>query len=106
MRTLRILELAEVMIDKLGGKKKINIEFIGKYDGEKLHEEIMSTDEVSHTAELDDFYIILPQISDLGIKNKFKNRHLARNPVIKSNDSVHMSKKEISKLLDDIEGKK
>lgn len=102
MRTLKIFDLAETMIEKYGNGKKIKIEFIGKYDGEKLHEEIISPDEEPHTIEMENYYIILPQISALGFKIKFTNSRIAKNPVWISNKNNHMSKIEISKLLDSL----
>jgi len=65
MNALRILDLAEVMIEEFapkGGYKpeSIRIEKVGIRPGEKLFEELMTQDEVSRCFESEDLYVILP----------------------------------------------
>lgn len=103
MRTLKVVDLAGAMIERYNSGRKIKIEFIGKYEGEKTHEEIMSEEEISRAVELDNLYVIFPLIDSLGIERKHKSAKDIRNPVRVSNEGSHMSKKDINKLLESIE---
>lgn len=103
MRTLRVIDLAEVMIKMYSLGRKIEIEFIGKYEGEKIHEEIMSEEEVSRAIELDDLYVIFPLIDSLGFERKHKNVEAVKNSVRVSNKNSHMSKDGIRRLLEMLE---
>lgn len=65
MPTIRIADLARVMIDELAPRygrrpEDIQIRFIGSKPGEKLFEELLSEEEVRRTVELPDFFAILP----------------------------------------------
>lgn len=99
MRTLKVTDLATVMIKEYGPKKKFEIVTIGKCEGEKLHEEIMSKEELSRTVELDNIFAILPLIDNMQIDRKYKNTKAIKHPVITSDNSPHMSKSDIKELL-------
>lgn len=65
MPVIRIQDLAEVMIQELAPQyghkaKEIKIEIIGVKAGEKLYEELMSSEEVRRTLELDHYFAVLP----------------------------------------------
>lgn len=67
MPTVRIVDLADVMIEELAPKAgfrkdEIKIKNIGVREGEKLHEELIAKDESSKIFETDDMYIIVPNI--------------------------------------------
>jgi FlaA1/EpsC-like NDP-sugar epimerase len=69
MPALRIVDLAEVMIEhyaqKFGFKpEEITIKFIGKRNGEKLFEDLMTEDEADRAYERDDMFIIVPHSLD------------------------------------------
>ena len=60
------MDLAEVMI----GDRDINIEFIGIRPGERIHELMISEEEISRTIKKGDYYVIrpiLPEIQGLEI---------------------------------------
>ena len=61
MPVVRIQDLAEVMIEELAEKpEKVKIEIIGCKPGEKLYEELMSDEETRRTAELPNYFSVLP----------------------------------------------
>lgn len=65
MPTIRIQDLAEVMIEELAPKyghapADIGINVIGKKPGEKMYEELMSDEEVGRTMELEKYFSVLP----------------------------------------------
>lgn len=103
MRTLKVTDLANVMIEKYGSERKIEINTIGKCEGEKIHEEIMSEEESSRAVELDNIYAILPLIDNMQIDRKYKNTKAIKHPVIASDNGPHMSKTDIKELLESLE---
>ena len=62
---LKLIDLAEVTIQKVCEKEKIDpksikIKNIGLRPGEKLYEELMSEDEADKALDIDDMYVIKP----------------------------------------------
>lgn len=107
MPALKIIDLAQVMIHDLSltqglKPKDIKIQFIGKRNGEKLYEELMSEAETIRALENDDMYIILPEILPFGGPLDYNMAKIFKKTAI-SNFSSHntrlISKKEISILL-------
>jgi FlaA1/EpsC-like NDP-sugar epimerase len=67
MPVLRIVDLAEVMIEELAPKcgrrpSDIQIEIVGTRPGEKLYEELLNDEETRRTVETSDFFVILPAL--------------------------------------------
>jgi len=72
MPACKITDLAEVMIEELGGTSKLKE--IGIRPGEKLHEDLISEFEAKDTIVFDDhYYLILPQQDINGLEAKFKD---------------------------------
>jgi len=65
MHAVNILDLAEVMIDELAGNKDVFIQEIGTRPGEKLLEELMTSEEARRAFELENHYVIVPALADL-----------------------------------------
>lgn len=66
MPAMRILDLAEVMIEQFAPKfgrspKDIKIKTIGKRNGEKLYEELVTEEDAERACECEDMIIIHPQ---------------------------------------------
>lgn len=66
MPAFRIADLAEILVEihapRFGYKaEEIPVQIIGKRDGEKLDEELMTGDEAEHAYENDAMYLIAPQ---------------------------------------------
>jgi UDP-N-acetylglucosamine 4,6-dehydratase len=67
MPAIRITDLAEVMIRELAPRSghdpsSIRLEIIGKREGEKLSEELMTEEEAERAYESDEMFIILPKV--------------------------------------------
>ena len=90
----RILDVAKVLI----GEKGTPIEFSGVRPGEKVHEILVSEDEVPRTTERDGYYIIHPIIPELSLK-------IAKPALQKefSSDQALMDTTTLTKLLLDSE---
>ncbi|MFX1256282.1 MAG: polysaccharide biosynthesis protein [Promethearchaeota archaeon] len=109
MDAIKIIDLIEVMIEYYAEiyKKKsdrIQIREIGLFAGEKLYEELFSIEESQRTYEIDDMYIILPQITEVSTAidiNKYPNiKKFDFKDPFNSKDSPLLSKEEIKELLD------
>ena len=61
MPVVRIKDVAEVMIRELAANPDdIEIRVVGSKPGEKLYEELMNDEETRRTAELEDYFTVLP----------------------------------------------
>ena len=65
MPVIRIIDLAEVMIEMLAPRYghdpgKIELKFIGAKPGEKMYEELMSHEETTRSMELQEMFVTLP----------------------------------------------
>ncbi|MCK4270314.1 MAG: polysaccharide biosynthesis protein [Methanogenium sp.] len=66
MKAVRISDLAEAMIEYFAPKyeykaDEIKIEVVGDRDGEKMHEELFSANEVKNVYEDNESYVVLPE---------------------------------------------
>lgn len=102
MRTLSVMDLADVMVEKFASGRDIGRRFVGKGETEKIHEHIMSQEEFSRAIELDDLYILFPLVDHLNGKREYENAKDIQDPVIVSNGGERMKKKEIKKLLEQL----
>jgi FlaA1/EpsC-like NDP-sugar epimerase len=104
MKALRIIDLAEVMIQELSPKygykpSEIKIKFIGVRPGEKLSEALVTEEEANHITEKDGMFVIRPGI--------VTPHHITKEPVSRQlspreYDARHaklLTKEEIRKLL-------
>lgn len=100
MRTLKITDLASSMISRYANGKEIKIIIAGKTEGEKIHEEMMSEEELSRAVEMENLYIIFPIVDHAGVRNKYQEAKKIENPVIASNMGEFLSQEAIDKLLE------
>jgi FlaA1/EpsC-like NDP-sugar epimerase len=85
-----VMDLAEVMI----GNKNIDIELIGIRPGEKIHEILISEEEISRTVKQGKYYVIRPILPELrrAVNKPALNKEL-------SSANQKMSKKELRAFL-------
>ncbi len=100
MRTLKIIDLAQAMINRYADGKEIKMIITGKKEGEKMDEEIMSDEELARTIEADNLYIIFPTINYSSVRSRYQNARPVENPIIASNMGRYMSQQEINQLLE------
>lgn len=101
MRTVRLVDIARAMEKKYCRGRAIEMVIKGRGEGEKIHEEIMSEDELRRAKELGDMYVIFPEIDYYHISKKYKNASAIKDPVIRSNMGRYMDIKQIGKLLEE-----
>lgn len=98
MPVIKVQDLAECMIEELaiqyGHKPEdIEIKVIGCKPGEKLYEELMSSEETRRTCELEDYFAVMPALG-----NMYKNLHYDYSGKI-SNSITNPYNSEIEKPL-------
>jgi UDP-glucose 4-epimerase len=89
--SFNVLDLAQIMI----GKKDIDIEFTGIRPGEKIHEILISEEEIARTIRRGDYYIIHPILPELCPAKKIKS---SLKKELSSADKV-INKKELKDFL-------
>ncbi len=108
MVAVKIIDIIEVLIEFFAKKynkvvEKIRIEEVGMFVGEKLYEELFSIEESKRTYEMDCFFIIIPQITEVSIKiDLSKYPHIKRfdeNNPFDSKEEHLLSKNEIKIFL-------
>ena len=105
MNALKIIELAEVIVEELAprhGKdpKSIQYEIIGLRPGEKLHEPLITGEEARYMTETDDMFILHnPALIQYGVDVPVNTKGGSFN--YNSNEMRHLSKEEIKRLLND-----
>lgn len=92
MPALRIIDLAEVMIEELAPRcghkpSDVAIEVIGAKAGEKLYEELMNEEEVRRAVELADYYVITP-----ALRSMFREIDYAYPGTVRRPDSPYNSR--------------
>lgn len=97
MPTCRIIDLAEVLMQHF--KKKVNIIETGSRPGEKLHEVLVSHNEIEDTVVYnEEYFVVLPEINIPGVKERYSNCQSLSASSYSSNDNL-MPHEEIKQLL-------
>lgn len=108
MDTVKIIDLINVLIEFFREKhnkvsEQIQIKEIGMFAGEKLYEELFSVEESERTYEIDNMYIIIPQITEVSTKidlNKYHNiKKFDQSKPFNTKDGPFLSKKEIKEFI-------
>jgi FlaA1/EpsC-like NDP-sugar epimerase len=98
MPALRIGDLAKAMINELAPQygynpKSIKLNIRGKRAGEKIYEELLTTDEAINASETEDMFIITP-----AAKNR-KSRRTSAKEYRSDQDGILLTKEEIKEIL-------
>lgn len=91
LKSFNVMDLAEIMI----GDRKIDIQFIGIRPGEKIHELLISEEEISRTTKKEDYYVVRPILPELRL-------HEVSKPVLSkelSSADRTISKKDLKNFL-------
>ncbi|NQU98276.1 polysaccharide biosynthesis protein [Candidatus Woesearchaeota archaeon] len=102
MKSLRIIDLAEVMIEELAPKhgfktKDMNIKKIGVRPGEKISECLITKEETNHLKELRDMFVLRSSIITPGFVSEYKSKRSYEE--YDSANLRQLTKGEIRKLL-------
>ncbi len=103
MPVVRMSDFTDIMLELFATeemRRTIKTEIIGAQPGEKFYEEIMTDEEATRAVELDDMFILKPQVPDL-FETEFKYPGQRKPSVSKytSDDDVPISKDELRNLL-------
>lgn len=93
-----IEDLIEVMLKNVP-KEKHAIEIIGIRPGEKIHEVLVSNAEAVRTVEMEDYYVILPQIFIGAVEEKYRAYKRLNEFRYASDTTRRMSKEELRDVL-------
>lgn len=80
MKKRPIVEFAEEVAAQHGKGKKVRFKFIGLRPGEKLHEDLLTAEELTHTVETKTMYIILPEKLVAGAERRGSQRYPGAKP--------------------------
>jgi len=94
MPVIRILDLANAMIEIYKDKKIIGINEVGARPGEKLYEELMSSEETQRAIELSEYFCILPAFEQKHVKAKRKYPKIINKQV--NNPYISQKEKKLS----------
>lgn len=93
-----INDLVQVMSGDLPISRRKKI-IIGSRPGEKIHELLVSKAESSRTVEMDEYYIILPQIPIPAVEKKYKDKKRLSAFSYGSDTTRRMEKSELASVL-------
>lgn len=98
MPAIRLIDLAQVMIEQLSGNygidpKSVKIKIIGKRAGERLHEELLTSEEASQVIDEERLMIVK---SNVGENDESR---LIRKEVYTSKNADRLNKEQIEELL-------
>ncbi|MDO8740188.1 MAG: polysaccharide biosynthesis protein [Candidatus Woesearchaeota archaeon] len=103
MPSMRIKDIAEVMISELAGNRKIQIKLIGPKPGETLYEELMTDEEARQIIELEDMFVLLPKIIqkelDINFTKHYPKPKAISESLYVSNKAQLIGKEEIKVML-------
>lgn len=108
MPTFRVGTLAEAMVEEYASKfgytsGEIEIDVIGARPGERVHEKLISMDESAQARELEDMYVILPQIDVSGYEEVNYSQADLVDGEYTSAGTEHLSKDQIIDFVESIE---
>ena len=94
MPALRVVDLAQVLIDELSPKEKIEIIYTGERPGEKLHEELMTREESPMASESESMYILRPLTRRKAPYNGSRKIYSTETTPLMSKDEIRQFLKE------------
>lgn len=100
MKSMSLRTLVEVFKDVFAKKSPFDVRVIGSLPGEKLHEELVTFEETARLWEIDDFYVIAPNISDWN-PSRIKNREKVNLEYYASGEGTFYDFKTLKKVVID-----
>jgi len=87
------------LVDVMTEGKKVKVKNIGIRPGEKIHEVLVANFEGPRTVQMDEYYLILPQIKIDVIEKKYKTNKKLGNFKYASDTTKRMTKNQLKKAL-------
>lgn len=105
MPAFRVGTLAKAMVEEYAPRvgynsEEIGIEIIGARPGERVHEKLISADECDQARELENMYVILPQIDAAGYDAVNYSDAVIVDGEYTSAEAEHLSKEGLVKLIE------
>lgn len=97
MKALRILDLAEVLIEEIN--PKVKVEIIGSRPSEKIYESLMTDEEAKEVEFQENIFVLHPTINVPHFVEKRKVNKVLDRSVYISSEAEMMTKEEIRKML-------
>ncbi|OGF28136.1 hypothetical protein A2477_03760 [Candidatus Falkowbacteria bacterium RIFOXYC2_FULL_47_12] len=101
MPVVKILDLAKVLLSLKKENKGIQIKIIGKKNGERLHEKLLTAEEAENALETKDMFIIIPR-EKLALQKSehlYQGAALTKRKEFYSKNERKLTVKEIQKML-------
>jgi FlaA1/EpsC-like NDP-sugar epimerase len=107
MPTFRVGTLAEAMVEEYASEfgyspDEIEIDVIGARPGERVHEKLISADESAQARELENMYVILPQIDVSGYEEVNYSQAELVDGEYTSAGTEHLQKNQIIDFIESI----
>jgi len=101
MSVVRIVDLAECLIEELAPDQNIEMKVIGHKPGETTYEELLTDHEIKRALEFEDMYILLPEIQDLFPRDRsiYNTATAPKSIDYNSKYSEPISKEELRNIL-------
>ncbi len=96
LKSYKIMDLAKAI------NPKNKIKFIGMSRGEKIHEELMSSNDVPYTIDIGKYYLVLPDNEKTMLAKyfkKFKAKKISKNFTYTSQQKTYLSINDLKNLL-------
>ncbi len=105
MPTFRVGTLAEAMVEQYAPEfeynpEEIDIDLVGARPGERVHEKLISADETSNARELENMYVLLPEVEQAGYEPANYDDTSPIDSEYTSADGEMLSKRELIELID------
>jgi len=104
MPSMRLADLAAVMVEAMAPRyghssDDIKVQYVGKRAGEKDHEDLMTESEARIALEMDDMFVILPQMAHGVWDFSYLKARPTRKRSYSSDRSKQLSKKRIREMI-------
>ncbi len=99
--SVRIGDLAEVMLSETTSPLKPEVKIIGIRPGEKVHEVLVSEEEAFRTVDLGDYFCILPALKIKSIEGRYSNYPRIKTFEYSSGNAENYSNEKLLQLLGD-----
>ncbi len=95
-----VIDLAEVLVERLSPNGRVPIQEVGTRPGEKMHEVLVSEEEAQRTVDHGDTFIILPQLFSERMRAAYAERPRVSMAEYTSANTYLLNKAELAEILE------